>query len=176
MGFYRPPIRFSTGTVTGSDPEGDSGVAVEASATKIIVDGQTRIDSRLDSVKITSGGVFSVDSPVGVSFIIDSSGRATFSMPVRTVSTADSPISVNSTDSMIIVDTGEGPVTVRLPNAGSIGDGRVFGIKDRGDGLTNPITVEAVGGSLIDNQGSLEADDNYSGVVVVSGGGNYWIM
>ena len=177
MGFYRPPVRsVSGGIVIGEDPQGDSGIVVGASTAQLQVDGQTRIDSRLDSVKITSGGTFQVDSPAGVSLIVSSDGRTTFSLPVRTVSASDSPVLVSTADAMILVDSSQGPVTVRLPNAGSVGDGRVFAIKDKGDGASNTVKIEASGSGKIDDESELLADDNFSGAIVVSGGGDYWIV
>tara|TARA_Y100000593_G_scaffold31992_1_gene63040 strand:- start:5180 stop:5716 length:537 start_codon:yes stop_codon:yes gene_type:complete len=176
-GFYRPPIRATAGgVVIGDDPEGDSGVVVGASVAQLQVDGQTKIDTRLDSVKIVSGGTFSVDSPVGVSFIIDSSGRTTFSLPVKTVDAAASPAIISSSDAFVLVDSSQGPVTIRLPNAGSIGDGRVFAIKDKGTGASNTVTIEASGGSKVDAANTLLADDDFSAAVLVTGSGDYWIV
>jgi len=175
-GFYRPPVRVqSGGTVSGEDPEGDSGLVIAPSASKLQVDGNTRLDARLDSVKIVSGGVFQVESPIGVSFTVDSSGRTTFSLPVKTATAASSPVMVSTADAVVLVDSTDGPVTVRLPDAGSIGDGRVFAVKNTASGATNAVTIEAIN-SQLDGAATVLADDDFSAAIVVSGNGAYWIV
>lgn len=176
MGFYRPPVRqLAGGSVSGTDPEGDSGVVVAASTTQLQVDGQTKIDSRLDSVTINSGGTFQVLSPSGLAFNIDSAGRSTVSVPTKQITASESPFNVSSQDTFILVDSTNGPVTLTLPNAGSIGDGRVYVVKDAGTGTGNSVTISTSGGD-VDSNPTLIADDDFAGAVLVSAFGNYWIV
>jgi len=66
-------------------------------------------------------------------------------------------------------------VTVTLPNAGSVGDGRVFLVKDEGLGTGNTVTIQA-SGSDVDSADVLLADDDFAGAVVVSAFGGYWVV
>ena len=172
-GFYRPPVRVSAGgQVSGADPEGDSGVVVGASSAALQVDGLTKLDARVDSVTIDSGGVFQVLTPSGIGLNITSDSRATVKVPTRRISTSSS---ISTSDTFVLVDTSAGPVTVTLPNAGSVGDGRVFLVKDEGLGTGNTVTIQA-SGSDVDSADVLLADDDFAGAVVVSAFGGYWVV
>ena len=172
-GFYRPPVRVGAGgQVSGSDPEGDSGVVVAPSTTKITVDGQDRLDARVDSVTIDSGGLFQVLTPSGIGFTVGSDSRAVAKVPTRRIDTSSN---ISTSDTFVLVDSSVGPITVTLPNAGSVGDGRVFIVKDEGLGTGNTVTIQASGGS-VDSAAVLLADDDFAGAVVVSAFGGYWVV
>ena len=91
------------------------------------------------------------------------------------ITASESPFIVSSQDTFILVDSTNGPVSLTLPNAGSIGDGRVYVVKDAGTGTGNSVTISASGGS-VDSNPTLIADDDFAGAVLVSAFGNYWIV
>ena len=97
-------------------------------------------------------------------------------MNYTSITTADSPYTVLSTDDYISADATAGPITVRLPDAPSTG--RVFIIKDAvGIAATNNITITTVGGAVtIDGSTSFVMNTAYESISVIFGGTNYEVF
>lgn len=94
---------------------------------------------------------------------------------VATITVADSPYAVRSTDQIIACTTSGGAITVDLPPASS-STGRSIEILDlSGNAAVANITVQPDGTDTINGAGTYTISDNYSSVTVVSTG-TEWIV
>ncbi len=92
------------------------------------------------------------------------------------ITVANSPYTVLSTDYYISVDSSGGAVTVRLPNAPT--QYRLFTVKDRtGSANTNSITITTVGGVvLIDGSTSYTFNQQYEAADLIFNGTSYEVF
>ena len=95
---------------------------------------------------------------------------------ITTVTFAQSPYTVISTDYYLSVQSSGGAITIRLPNAPATG--QVYTIKDSsGAASTNNVTVTTVGGTvLIDGVTSTTILGNYGSISVIFNGTAYSIF
>lgn len=122
---------------------------------------------------ITAGTGITVTNGPG-SITISSAGADLLSYTA--VTNAMSPYTVLSTDEYLGVNTTAGTVTLRLPNAPSIG--RLYYIKDStATAGTNAITVTTVGGAVnIDGATSYTMNVNYQSIQVIFNGTSYEVF
>ena len=149
-GFYTPPSRsgVSAGTVTGSDSDSNTGLVVGEGTASLRTDGSVQMTA-------TTSGVF-------------------FRCPFRSVTSADSPVSVTSSDVILLTDSSSGSININLPAASTV-DGRQFIIKDKGNAAGNSIVVSAASGQ-IDGFASVTVDNSFTAFSVLSDGSDYWVI
>lgn len=147
-GSYTPPIQVSTGSIQGTDSDGNTGLTVS--------DGEVGL--RADGVQVLTG------TPDGI----------TMKIPVVTVTASDSPFSVQIDDLVIFADTSSGPVEISLPSAVTAAN-RQYIIKDKGSARTNNVTVSAAVGN-VDGFASVSIVNSYAFFSLVSDGSNYWVV
>ena len=74
---------------------------------------------------------------------------------------------ITAADHFIGVNTTGGPVTVTLPARSSIGEGKIYIIKDEGGAsATNSIKVQCADGARIDNLTSITLSSNYCAISI----------
>ena len=86
------------------------------------------------------------------------------------------PYNIVVADDVIFVNVTSGPASIILPSSGGGGDGqkRSFYIKDySGTSQTNPITITAAGGKLIDGFSFAILNGGYRHIQVVYDGTNW---
>jgi len=96
-----------------------------------------------------------------------------FSFNYTNVNFAMSPYTVLATDEYISVDSSGGAVTLRFPNAATLGEAWI--VKDRiGNAGTNNITVTTVGGVvLIDGATTFVMNTNFQAINLLGNGTSY---
>lgn len=147
-GSYSPPSQVTTGSIQGSDSDGNTGLTVSDGVAGLRADG-------VQQLKATTSGV-------------------TFRMPVASIAAAQSPYSVNVDDSVILVDSSAGEVEISLPSAVTTSNRRYI-IKDKGSASTNAVTVSAASGN-IDGLNEVSITNSYAYFAVISDGSNYWVI
>ena len=91
---------------------------------------------------------------------------------VRSITVSDSPFTADADDTMILVDSSGGAVTVVLPTKAA--DRRITVKDSAGSATTNPITVQSGGsGELIDEEANFVIDVNRAAVSFVCDG-SHW--
>lgn len=95
-------------------------------------------------------------------------------LPIRTVTSSASPLSILDTDGVLLVDTTSGNVDVSVPDPETIPVGRLFTIR-KVDHSTNVVNIVSQGSALIDTLASITLN-NIGGVSLISDGTNYFIL
>ena len=157
------------GDLIGTDPEADTKVQLGSSQAQVVVDSNVRVDARADSVELTTG--------VGQGLKVDSAGAALFASPLRSVTHADSPVTVSAaTDAVIVVDTQGGAVTLNLPDPATVNAGRFFEFIDQGSAGSNSVTVaDSTSGGKINGANSQTIDQD-RGAFKVYCTGTQWLI
>lgn len=91
--------------------------------------------------------------------------------PQRTVTFADSPVTVAPGDRVIFVDCVNGPVVLLIPTAASK-FGRLFEIV-KTDNTTNPAVITPTGGQLINGLATINVTERFQCVAFFSNGADY---
>jgi len=87
---------------------------------------------------------------------------------------ADTPYEVTVNDGLLLVNAGDGNVTIDLYTAGS-NDGAVVTVK-RTDGSTNTVTVDGNGAETIDGRLTWALSQQYASLTIVSDGTNWLVV
>jgi hypothetical protein len=97
------------------------------------------------------------------------------SINLQTVIVTTTPYNISNSDDVIFVNVTSGPSSIVLPASGSDGSKkRSFYIKDySGTSLTNPITINAPSGKLINGVSFAMLNGAYSHILVVYDGTNW---
>ena len=97
------------------------------------------------------------------------------SINLRTVIVTTTPYNISTNDDVIFVNVTSGPSSIVLPASGSDDSKkRSFYIKDySGASLTNPITITAPSGKLINGVSFAMLNGAYSHILVVYDGTNW---
>lgn len=145
--------------------------------TALATDGQVIIGSTAGvpaAATLTAGANVSITN--ASNSITISANSASITVAYTSVNNAASPYTVLSTDYYLGVDTSGGTVTIRLPNAPSIG--RIFVVKDKtGTSATNAITITTVGGAVnIDGSTSYTINTNYEAINILFNGTSYEVF
>lgn len=185
---YQLPVGFSQSTMIaananfsgslgalGSDPQLE-GLQKNAQVWM----GRTSLNpggTNIDVVTLTAGSGITLTQTFNASgntFTIASTGSSSV-LTFTTVTHAQSPYTVLSTDQFLEVDTTGGAVTIKLPNAPTTG--RSIIIKDyKGNSSTFAISVTTVGGTVtIDGQTTYTMASNWSSITVAFDSANYYI-
>lgn len=178
--YQPPPNRFArdvivkTGDVVGSDLEEDTLVRLESSRARLIVDGSTRVDATPSYVLVSAEDEFRVNVGGARGLTVLDGGGTVLRFPVQSIEPDQNLIQVTENQCFLLVDTGGGAVTIRLPDP-AIVSGRQFIIKHDGQ-TSGSITITAGGGGEIDRGASFTLDDAYSAISVQSDGSGYWIF
>jgi len=169
--------------VTGSGQDGDPYVIATSEQT-------FAASSPNGTIDITAGGT--AGHTPGFDVRIDPTGTATPSVtvdglkfdccvgsaPVLFTSTLTGPTTHTAdedTESVFLVDSTAGAVTVSLPNG--VPGGTSFTVKDKfGTALSNSITIDTVGAPTIDGAASLALDIPFQSITVISDGSNWYII
>lgn len=155
----------NVGTTTATYIYGIGGIDVGATANVVVEDGD-----QLGTAVLVAGTNIAITTG---SNSITISGDPAVIMNYVTVTNATSPYTVLADDNYISANVTAGTVTIRLPNAPTIG--RVFTIKDKvGLSATNNITVTTVGGTVtIDGATSFVMNTAYEAISVIFNGLTY---
>lgn len=87
-----------------------------------------------------------------------------------------SSYTIVSSNTVLLVNVA-GPVSIKLPTGSGGDDQRSYFIKDiSGNATTNPITITANGGRLIDGTTFAILNGGYSHIQVVSDGSNWFTI
>jgi hypothetical protein len=164
-------LRIAGGTGTGPGQlnkafiSGIDGINVGSVATVV-----TESGNQLGTAVITAGTGITV-TPSANTITIATSGIQNLSYTL--VST--SPYTVLTTDEYISVDSSGGAITIRLPNAATLG--RTYVIKDKtGSAATNNITVTTVGGIVtLDGATTFVMNTPYETINIIGDGSIYEI-
>jgi len=147
-GSYSPPSQVTTGSIQGSDSDGNTGLTVSDGIAGLRADGAQQL-------KATTDGV-------------------TMRLPFVAIDATDSPFTMNIDDHLVLVDTSAGAVEISLPSAVTAGN-RKFIIKDKGNAASNSITVSSSSGN-IDGFSSVSIENSYATLPVYSDGSDYWVI
>lgn len=147
-GSYSPPSQVTTGSIQGSDSDGNTGLTIGEGVCGLRTDGAQQL-------KATTDGV-------------------TMRVPFVAIDAGDSPFSMDIDDHLVLVDTSAGAVEISLPSAVTASN-RKFIIKDKGNASTNAITVTASAGN-IDGFGSVTMGNSFATLPVFSDGSNFWVI
>lgn len=147
-GSYSPPSQVTTGSIQGSDSDGNTGLTVSNGIAGLRADG-------VQQLKATTEGV-------------------TMRVPFVAIDATDSPFSMDIDDYLVLVDTSAGAVEISLPSAVTAANRR-FIIKDKGNAGTNNITVSASSGN-VDGFGSVSIQNSFATLPVFSDGSNFWVI
>lgn len=147
-GSYTPPNRSTALAegIQGTDPEGDSGLTISDGEVGIQTDGDEQLTATTDGV--------------------------TMRVPVRDVTFAESPVSVDLDDFFVLIDTSAGVVEIILPSAVTSARRRYI-IKDKGSASSNAVTVSAVSGN-VDGFAQITLSNSFSSLSFVSDGTDFW--
>ncbi len=165
-------IRIGTQTAQLCYVGGIDGVNVGNTA-QIVTLGTGGTANQLGSAVITAGtGI--VVTPTANTITINATASPGF-LGFTAIDNTDSPYTVLSDDEYISANSTAGTITVRLPNAPTVG--RIFTIKDAaGTSATNNITITTVGGAvLIDGATSFVMNTNYESTSLLFNGAAYEI-
>ncbi len=163
-------IGLSTGSGVGqlnrAFISGIDGVNVGSVATVV-----TESGNQLGTAVITAGTGISV-TPGANTITIATTGVVT--LTYTNVNTT--PYTVLTTDDFLSVDSSGGVITVRLPNAATLG--KTFVVKDRtGSAAANNITVTTVGGAVnIDGATTFVMNTNFQSISLIGNGSSYEIF
>jgi hypothetical protein len=95
------------------------------------------------------------------------------SLAIRTIAASDN---ATATDNTILANTTGAPLTVTLPNTGSI-TGRIYTIKKVGTGdIDNPLTITPSGGAKIEGGTSYVIYNDWTYVTIQTDGSNWYII
>lgn len=173
-GNYQRPVTIAPddltiqgGDIIGSDADGDTKIALIDSRAQLVVDGAVRVDAQPSAVTLDVG--------VGPGVKLDANGKTVLAVPYRSVGSADSPVTVATTDGIIAVDTTGGPVTLVFPSPATFPTGQFVRVFDLGNAGTNAITVQCVGFN-IGGQASPHLIDADREKVEISSTGSEWIL
>ncbi len=147
-GSYSPPSQITTGSIQGSDSDGDTGLFIGEGLAGLRADGERQLFA-------TTAGV-------------------TMRIPFVAIDASDSPFTMDVDDHLVLVDTSAGAVEISLPSAVTASN-RKFIIKDKGNASTNAITVTAAAGN-IDSFASVTIQNSYANLPVFSDGSNFWVI
>jgi len=163
-------LRIASGTGTGNGQLSKAFICgidgVDLSSVNVV----TEVSNQLGSAAITAGSGISVTTGSN-QIIITNTAPATAILTYTNVNT--SPYVVLTTDQYISVDSSGGAITIRLPNAATLG--KSFTIKDRtGSAATNNITVTTVGGAVnIDGAATFVMNSAYEAINIIGNGSTY---
>lgn len=145
-GSYSPPSQLVTGSVQGSDSDGNTGLTI-------------------------GEGVFGLRAD-GVEQLRGSTQGVTMRQPFVAIDSTDSPFTVQANDFLILVDTSGGSVEINLPSAVTSAN-LSYIIKDKGAANVNSITVTAAAGN-IDGLASIVLQNTRASTRLFSDGANWW--
>lgn len=99
------------------------------------------------------------------------------------IPTADDRKSITASSYTILVSDDliacnhSSPLTITLPAASSVSEGRKYTIKDEsGNAGTNNITINRAGSDTIDGETSIIINGNYDSVVIYRGASSSWYI
>ena len=147
-GSYSPPSQVTTGSIQGSDSDGNTGLTVGEGVVGLRADGAQQL-------RATTEGV-------------------TFKIPVVSITSEHSPYSVDLHDSVVLVDSSAGQVEISLPSAVTASNRRYI-IKDKGSASTNSVTVTAASGN-IDGFNEISITNSFAHFAVISDGNDFWVI
>lgn len=117
-------------------------------------------------------------APFTATNVQDAIGQAAAPRPVPTytfITQVDSPYMTKNTDSILLVNTSAGSVTINLQGQSARG-GLDLTIKDdTGNASTNPISLVPAGGETVDGLSPYPIDSDFGGVTIAPQAGGYFI-
>lgn len=129
----------------------------------------------LDEDTMTSNSATAVASQQSIKAYVDSSVSATQDIAITSITNADTPYTVLSTDYLILANTSGGAITVNLPTAVGI-TGKQYIIKYTDSGFANALTVDGNGSETIDGSTTTTLNTQGETLKIVSDGSNWEIV
>jgi hypothetical protein len=93
---------------------------------------------------------------------------------IESIDSSDSPYNLSTGSECLLVDTADGEVTVNLPSPNTC-IGKVFYIKNIAGGDDNFVSIVPPSG-LVDGDATLNLENVFSAVTLVSDGTDYFIL
>lgn len=165
------PTGFSNGVMCANNVCFDGSKSATLITDNQVILGKTGTNPIIAT--LTAGAGITITNGVGT-ITVTNTGSSTFAY--TPVTAAMSPYVVLATDLFLAVDTTGGPVTIRLPNAATLG--KVFYIKDAlGNSAVNAITVTTPGGVvLIDAAATYTINLPWESISVIFSGTAYKVF
>lgn len=178
-------LTIGGGDLIGSDPGEDTKLRLIESRAQLVVDNVVKLDCQPSLVTVagdfaTTGNI-SASDPTSDGHVVtmswalanlSGSGSSGGTVPVRTVSNADSPVSLTSSDFFVLCNTVGGQVVVNLPPAAGLA-GKRYQIKRIGAGAASVIVQSA---DNLDGGGSFELSEPFAALSAVCDGETFHIF
>jgi hypothetical protein len=157
------------GALTGDTTIGSGSSDLSINTTNLFISGTTHIGtiatgSVSDSVLVVdiAGEIKSIDA----SLLGEDNNR------YEITGVSNSVVNLYGNEYVVLIDANAGAVTVNLPTGATIGT--AVKLKDKGDALTNIITIDAGSGKFIDGSQCATINTNYGALELVYGETNNW--
>ena len=178
-------LTIGGGDLIGSDPGEDTKLRLIESRAQLVVDNVIKLDCQPSLVTVagdfTTTGNITASDPTADSHVVTkswalanlaSASAGGGSVALRTVTFADSPVTLTSSDFFVLCNTSGGQVVVNLPAASGLA-GKRFQVKRTGAGASSVVVQSA---DDIDGGASFELSEPFAAVSAVCDGSTFHIF